>query len=180
MIRVLVFAMLYLGSGVVAHGQTARPAVPPAAPGLTFAFEMRATVGSPQEVGQVRGGRRRIVPITGGTFEGPGIRGKVVPGGADWQTIQADGFSELDTRYTIQTDAGGLVYVQNAGMRHAAADVMQKLLAGQTVDPSLVYFRTVPRFETAAPELQWLTRAIFVGIGERYPNEVVIRFYKLE
>ena len=65
-------------------------------------------------------------------------------------------------------------------MRHAAPDVMEKLLAGQTVDPSLVYFRTVPRFETSAPDLQWLTRAIFVGVGERYPNEVVIRFYRLD
>ena len=157
-----------------AHSQ-----VPPA-PKLTFAFEMHATVEAPQELGQVRGGRRRIVPITGGRFEGPGIRGKVLPGGADWQTIQPDGFSELDTRYTIQTETGQLIYVQNAGMRHAAPDVMARLLAGQTVDPALVYFRTVPRFETSAPELQWLTRAIFVGVGERYPTEVVIRFYRLE
>jgi hypothetical protein len=153
---------------------------PAPAPRLTFAFEMRATVGTPQEVGAVRGGRRRIIPITGGTFEGPGLKGKVLPGGADWQTIQEDGFSELDTRYTIQTDGGALIYVQNAGVRHAAPDVMQKLLAGQVVDPSLVYFRTVPRFESSSPDLQWLTRSIFVGIGERYPNEVVIRFYKLE
>jgi hypothetical protein len=180
MMRVLVIVLLCLGGAVLARAQNARETAAPPVPTLTFAFEMRATVGSPQEIGQVRGGRRRIVPITGGTFAGPNFRGKVVPGGADWQTIQESGFSELDTRYTIQSDSGALVYVQNAGMRHAAADVMQKLLAGQTVDPSLVYFRTVPRFETAAPELQWLTRAIFVGVGERYPTEVVIRFYKLE
>jgi hypothetical protein len=70
--------------------------------------------------------------------------------------------------------------VQNAGIRHAPPDVMQKLLAGQTVDPQLVYFRTVPKFETAAPELQWLARSVFVGIGERFPTEVVVRFYRLE
>jgi len=163
-----------------AWGPPAAAQSPAAAPKLTFAFEMRATVGPPQEVGAVRGGRRRIIPITGGTFEGPALKGRVLPGGADWQTIQEDGFSELDTRYTIQTDAGALIYVQNAGLRHAAPDVMQKLLAGQVVDPSLVYFRTVPRFESSSPELQWLTRSIFVGIGERYPNEVVVRFYKLE
>jgi hypothetical protein len=180
MTRTMMMVMLCAGAGVIAHGQNARTAGASAAPALTFAFEMRATVGAPQELGQVRSGRRRIIPITGGTFEGPGLRGKVVPGGADWQTIQPDGFSDLDTRYTIQTDSGALVYVQNAGMRHAAPDVMQRLLAGQTVDPGLVYFRTVPRFETSAPELQWLTRAIFVGVGERYPSEVVIRFYKLE
>ena len=64
-------------------------------------------------------------------------------------------------------------------MRHAAPEIMQKLLAGEVVDPKAVYFRTVARFETSAPELQWLTRSIFVGTGERYPTEVVIRFWKL-
>ena len=154
------------------------PPVP--APGLVFAFEARVKVDAPVEIGQVPRGRRRIVSILSGTFEGPGIKGKVVPGGADWQIIRADGFSELDTRYTLETDKGQIVYVQNAGMRHAAPDVMKKLLAGELVDPSLVYFRTVPKFETASPALQWLTRAVFVGLGERHPNDVRIRFYRLE
>ena len=70
--------------------------------------------------------------------------------------------------------------MQNAGIRHAAPDVMQKLLAGEIVDPKLVYFRTVPKFETSVPELQWLARSVFVGIGERFPTEVVVRFYRLE
>jgi hypothetical protein len=166
---------------IVAGAAQSRGATPPApAPGLAFAFELRATVAAPAELGQVASGRRRIVEITGGTFEGPGIKGKVRPGGADWQIVRADGFTELDTRYTIETDKGQLVYVQNAGMRHAPPDVMQKLLAGQQVDPNLVYFRTVPKFETSAPELQWLTRAIFVGTGERYPSEVVVRFWRVE
>jgi hypothetical protein len=68
--------------------------------------------------------------------------------------------------------------VQNAGIRTAAPDVMQKLLAGQAVDPKLVYFRTQPKFETSAPGLQWLAKSLFVGVGERYPEEVVIRFLK--
>lgn len=149
-------------------------------PKLTFAFEVRATVGPPLEVGSVAQGRRRIVPITGGTFEGSGLRGKVMPGGADWQIIRADGFTELDTRYTLETDNKQIIYVQNAGMRHAAPDVMKRLLAGELVDPARVYFRTVPKFETASADLQWLTRAVFVGMGERYPNDVRIRFFKLE
>jgi len=152
----------------------------PPAPGLVFAFEARVEVGPPLEVGQLPRGLRRIVPILRGTFEGPGIKGRVIPGGADWQVIGADGFSELDTRYTLETDTGKIIYVQNAGMRHAAPDVMQRLLKGETVDPKLVYFRTVPRFETAAPELQWLTRAVFIGTGERYPSEVVIRFWRVQ
>jgi hypothetical protein len=152
----------------------------PPAPTLTFAFELRAQVGEPLEIGQVPHGRRRIVEILGGTVRGPGFEAKVLPGGADWQLIQPDGFSELDTRYTLETAQGQRVYVQNAGMRHAPPDVMQKLLAGQVVDPQLVYFRTVPKFETSAPELQWIARSIFVGIGERFPTEVVVRFYRLE
>jgi hypothetical protein len=151
-----------------------------AAPSLVFAFELRAQVAAPVEIGEVPHGRRRIVEILGGTVRGPGLIAKVLPGGADWQLIQPDGFSELDTRYTLETDQGQRVYVQNAGIRHAPPEVMQKLLAGEIVDPKLVYFRTVPKFETAAPELQWLARSVFVGIGERFPSEVVVRFYRLE
>jgi hypothetical protein len=160
--------------------QASSPSARPQPPGLAFAFELRATVAAPTELGPVPQGRRRIIDITGGTFQGPTVKGKVRPGGADWQIVRADGFTELDTRYTLETDAGQLIYVQNAGMRHAPPDVMQKLLAGQPVDPKLVYFRTVPKFETSAPELQWLTRAVFVGLGERYPAEVVVRFWRVE
>ena len=157
----------------------AQPPVPPA-PRLTFAFEIRAQVGTPQELGEGPRGRRRIIQILGGTFSGPDMRGKILPGGADWQIVRADGFTELDTRYTLETDRGELIYVQNAGVRHAPPDVMKKLLAGETVDPAAVYFRTVPVFETSAARLQQLTRSIFIGIGERYPTEVVVRFWRLE
>jgi hypothetical protein len=173
----LFFAALILIVGIDVPA-LAQP--PPATPKLEFAFELRVRVGEPIEIGQVPHGRRRIVPILGGSVAGPMLKGSVPSGGADWQMIQPDGFSELDTRYTIQTEKGEIVYVQNAGIRTAAPDVMQKLLAGQPVDPSLVYFRTVPKFETSVPELQWLARSIFVGVGERYPSEVVIRFFRLD
>jgi len=143
-------------------------------------MELRVEVGTPVEVGNVAGGRRRIISILGGRFEGPEVRGAVLSGGADWQIVRGDGFTELDTRYTLRTDRDELIYIRNAGIRHAAPDVMQKLLAGERVDPKLVYFRTVPVFETAAPRLQWLTRAIFIGDGEREPNLVVVRVWKIE
>ena len=149
-------------------------------PKLTHAMTLRVQVGPPTELGTVPRGRRRIIPILGGSFEGPNVRGKVLPGGADWQIVRADGLAELDTRYMLQTDAGSLVYIQNAGIRHAPPDVTKKLLAGEPVDPSLVYFKTVPTFETSAPELQWLTRAIFVATGERHPTEVVVHVWKIE
>jgi len=182
MMRPAIVAWLAASAGVCLFGnvsaQEARRQAP--APGLVFAFEARVEVGPPLEVGQLPRGLRRIVPILRGTFEGPGIKGRVMPGGADWQIIGADGFSELDTRYTLETDTGRVIYVQNAGIRHAPPDVMQRLLRGETVDPALVYFRTIPKFETSAPELQWLTRSVFVGTGERYPSEVVIKFWRVE
>jgi len=159
-------------------GPVPLPAVPPA-PGLVFAFQARVELGTPIEIGQVPQGRRRIIPIIGGTFDGPGLKGQALNQGADWQIVRADGLAELDTRYLLETDAGQLIYVQNAGTRHAAPDVLAKLAAGEVVDPTLVYFRTVPTFETSAPELQWLTRSIFVGTGERYPTYVIIRFWRV-
>jgi hypothetical protein len=161
-----------------ADGQNA-PATPKP-PTLTLVFTLRVRVGPPTEIGEIGAGRRRIIPILGGTFEGPNIRGKVLPGGADWQIVRADGLAELDTRYTLQTDDGALIYIQNAGIRHAPPDVIKQLLAGEAVDPSLVYFKTVPKFETSAPALQWLTRSIFIGSGERYPDQVVVRVWRVE
>src|SRR5687767_5069073 len=101
--------ILLSGATLVAVATVFAQTPPP--PRLTLAFELRATVAAPLEVGDVAQGRRRIVPITGGTFEGPGIRGKILPGGADWQIIRPDGFTELDTRYTIETDKGQIIYV---------------------------------------------------------------------
>lgn len=152
----------------------------PTAPGLVLAFEAHVLLGTPLEVGQVPRGRRRVIPIVGGTFEGPGLKGRVLSGGADWQIVRDDGLAELDTRYALETDKGQVVYVQNAGIRRAPPEITAQLLAGQPVNPALVYFRTVPTFETAAPDLQWLTRSVFVGTGERNPSDVVIRFWRVE
>lgn len=153
----------------------------PVPPQLTLAFDVRAQVGAMVDLGEVLPGRRRrIVPITGGRFDGPELRGHILPGGADWQIVHADGFTELDSRYTLETDRGEVVGVRNAGIRRAPPDVMERLLAGEPVDPDLVYFRTVPTFETSAPRLQWLMRSVCVGVGERYPSEVVIHFWRVE
>ena len=150
---------------------------------LTLVLELRAQVGEPVDLGPVAGGRRRLVPINSGTFEGRNglaIRGRIVPGGADTQLIRDDGVTEVDAQYALETDDGVRIEVRNRGLRHAAPEVMRKLLAGERVDPSLVYFKTTPTFQTTAPDLHILTRSIFVGTGERYPNEVVLRFWKVE
>lgn len=165
-------------AALLAAGLLAQTMNPPAPPKLEFVFEVTAQVAPPDKVA-TPAGERRIVPVTGGTFKGPDFEGKVVPGGADYQLIHADGFSEIEAHYILETDRGERVYVTNKGMRHAPADVMAKLNAGQAVDPALVYFRTTPVFETAAPRLQWLTRSLFLCTGERYPEGVKIRFYRV-
>jgi hypothetical protein len=132
----------------------------PTAPRMVFAFDVFLETGPPVDVGAVPGGFRRIIPITGGSFEGPEIRGKVLSGGGDWQTVRPDGFAEIDARWTLRTDSGVLVYLQNTGMRHGPPDVLARLRAGEPVDPAEYYFRTVPRFETSAQELRWLSHSI--------------------
>ena len=102
-------------------------------PSLAPLLDIRVQVGAPIEIGQIGRARRRIVPILGGTCEGRGgfqnvLTGRVLPGGADWQLIHEDGLTEADARYTIETDRGSLVYVQNRGLRHAPPDIMKKLL----------------------------------------------------
>jgi hypothetical protein len=151
----------------------------PTPPALEFAFEVRAEVASPIVVGEVPAGTRRIIDIRGGTFVGPKLKGIVRPGGADWQIVRADGFTEVDARYTLETEAGELIYVSNLGIRHGPPDVIRRLNAGELVDQTQIYFRSVPKFETAAPDLQWLMRSIFIATGERYPNGVVIKFWRV-
>ena len=137
------------------------------------------TLGAPQEFGATPQGRRRVIPITGGSFEGKRLRGRVVPGGADWQVIREDGVAVLDTRYTLETHDGALVYVQNWGLRHAAPEVMKKLIAGERVDASQYYMRTQPRFETGDARYAWLNRVICVGNGERLPSSVKLEMFEV-
>jgi hypothetical protein len=149
------------------------------APELQFAFEIAVEVGTPLDLGQTQNGHRRIIPILGGLVSGPLLNGRILPGGADWQILRPDGAADLDARYTIQTDGGALIYAVNRGLRHGPAEVLQRLNRGEQVDPGSYYFRSGAAFETSAPEYAWMTRSIIVGVGERYPNKVVIRFWQL-
>ena len=138
------------------------------------------TLAPAQEFGPTPQGRRRIIAITGGTFSGARLKGRVLPGGADWQLIRSDGVAVLDTRYTLETHDGALIYVQNKGLRSGPPGVMQNLMKGETVDPSLYYMRTHPSFETGDPRYDWLNRLICVGAGERLPAAVKLEFYEVK
>ena len=165
-------AVTLTGWCMTACGQTTPPR-------LELAFEASVEVGSPEVVGAVPGGTRRLIPIIGGSFSGPLVKGTILPGGADHQLLQPDGFTQLDARYVLQTDDGKKIYVTNRGLRYGSPEVMAKLNAGERVDPSLIYFRTAAELATAAPDLQWMNHNLFIGVGERYPTRVVIRFYKV-
>jgi hypothetical protein len=125
-------------------------------------------------------GRRRIIGITGGTFKGPKIAGKVLPGGADWQVIRPDGSAYLDARYTLETDDGALIYVNNKGYRHGPKEVIDRMARGEDVDPSQYYMRATPWFETSAPKYDWLNRTICVATGARRPDCVELEFFEVK
>src|SRR5262245_49005238 len=111
---------------------------------------LHLTTAATQDVGSTPHGRLFILPIVGGSFEGDRLRGKVLPGGADWATATAEGVFELDLRATLETDDGALIHLTFTGIR----------------DDERQYVRTLPRFETAAPRYDFLNRLLAVGLGE--------------
>ncbi|MFD0751842.1 DUF3237 domain-containing protein [Mucilaginibacter calamicampi] len=149
-------------------------------PLLEFCFRISVDVTAGiQEVGTTAKGIRKIVPITGGSFEGPNIKGKVVAGGYDWQLLRSDEVVEIEARYMLQTDDGDLITITNAGLRHGPREVMQRLAKGEEVDVSEYYFRSIPVFETGNPEYAWLTRSVFIATGTRKPKQVLIDVWRI-
>jgi hypothetical protein len=147
------------------------------APALDWFADVSVEVGTPQEVGQTVHGLRRLIPILGGQVRGQGFTARVLPGGADFQLIVTPRLAELDARYTLETDAGDLIYVNNHALRVAEPALTQQLMRGEPVDPQLIYFRCAPRFETAATGLAWLSERLFLGTGARHPDRVEMRFF---
>jgi hypothetical protein len=124
-------------------------------------------------------GERRFVPILGGTFEGPRLRGEVLAGGGDWQIVRRDGVLDLDARYALREQGGALIRVVSQGYRHGPADVLAALADGEDVDPARYFFRTVMRFETGAPALDWLNRTLAVASAERKARKVLLEAHEL-
>ena len=144
-----------------------------------FLCKVEVSLEPPRELGETPLGRRRIIGITGGSFAGPRLSGRILPGGADWQVIRPDGVACLDARYTLETGDGALIYVNNRGYRHGPKDVVERLARGEEVDPALYYMRTTPWFETSAPAYAWLNRAVCVGTGARRAQAVELAFYEV-
>ena len=148
----------------------------PVTPRLERLCRATVEIAAPLVVGDTPLGLRRIIPITGGRVEGARLSGEVLPGGADWQLVRADGGAVLEARYTLRTPDGALVYVRNVGLRCGPPEVLARLGRGEPVDPASYYFRTTPRFETAAPAYAWLNDLIAVGSAVRRADAVVLDF----
>ena len=123
---------------------------------------------------------RRVIGIRGGTVDGPRLKGRVLPGGADWQIVRADGAADIQARYTIESENGGHILVTSEGLRHGPPEVMDRLARGENVDPALYYFRTVMRFETAEPSLAWLNTILALARGRREPRAVRLDVYEVQ
>src|SRR5262249_37305812 len=134
-------------------------------------MKLQVKVGTPQNLGAVPYGTRRTAPLTGGSFEGPRLRGLVVAGGStDWQVLRSDGVLEMDLRVTLKTDDGALISMKSFGLRHGPPEVLAAIGRGETVDPATYYFRATPRFETAHPAYAFLNRIVAIASGDRRPE----------
>lgn len=135
-------------------------------------------VGPPIEPGAVGAGVRRCIPLTGGQVSGA-IEGEIIPGGADWQTICDDGTLQIEAHYAFRTAAGAVVEVVSSGLRSGPPEVLQRLAAGEIVDPRQYYFRTAIRLRTGAPELASLNHRLYVARGARRPGAVRLEVFEV-
>ena len=129
---------------------------------------IRADIGRPVQIGASDQGVRRYIPITGGEFTGAEIRGRVLPGGADWQLERADGVTEIDAHYAIEADDGAIIIVRNRGIADRTGDAP--------------YVRTTPRFQAPVGTHDWLNRRLFVGtiVPARDFSHVMVSVFQVD
>ncbi len=151
----------------------------PDAPGLEYVCELKVKLKTPIIVGETPRGLRRIIPIAGGTFEGPKMKGEILDGGADWQIVRADGVAELEAHYQIKTNDGVVIYIKNTGLRVASPEIAARIGRGELVPSTEYYFRAVPKFEAPKGKYEWMNNAIFICKGIRNPDNVTIQVWKV-
>ena len=144
-----------------------------------YVFTLTVRIGEVTSAGETGHGVRRIIPILGGEVKGETVNGKVCAFGADFQNIRPNELIELEAKYAFETDDGAVVYVENRGLRFGPVELLQKLKRGEPVDPELIYFRTVPKFETGSEKYRWLMQNLFVGSAARHADRVVIDVHQV-
>ena len=147
------------------------------APRFELLFGMSLEVEEPVGVGRTHAGDRRVVGVSGGAFEGPRIRGRVLPGGSDWIVVRRDGVLVQDVRIVLRTESGQDVLMSYRGVRHGPEDVMERVDSGEDPDPSEYYFRTAPVFEAPEGEYDWLNKLVAFAVGRRRATGVTYAVY---
>ncbi|THD57272.1 MAG: DUF3237 domain-containing protein [Bradyrhizobium sp.] len=144
-----------------------------------YVFTITAHIGSVTSAGDIGTGVRRIIPITGGEVKGQDVNGQICAFGADFQIIRPNELIELEAKYAFATDDGAVIYVENRGIRCGPVELLQRLKRGEPVDPKLIYFRTVPKFETGSEKYRWLMESLFVGSAARHADRVVVDVHQV-
>ena len=142
-------------------------------------FRLAIKVGAPIVAGDIGHGIRRVIPILGGDVFGDGIKGTIFPVGADFQVIRPSGFTELEAKYAFEMDDGAIVYIENIGIRFGPKELLDRIAKGEIVDPTRIYFRSVPKFETGSEKYRWLMESLFIGVGARHPDRVEIDVHQV-
>jgi hypothetical protein len=143
-----------------------------------YVFSLAIQVGAPIVAGETGHGLRRVIPVLGGEVRGA-VSGTVLASGADFQIIRPDGFTELEAKYAFELDDGAVVYIENIGIRFGPKELLDRIAKGEVVDPAKIYFRSVPRFETGAPQYRWLMQNLFIGVGARHPDRVELDVHQV-
>ena len=147
-------------------------------PVLTQVYRLKAVMGPPLDFGDVLVGHRRVVPLVGGVFTGPELNGTLLPGGsASWQIVVPDGTARAEIRYTLQTNGGALLYVRSSGVGQVNSEVATRAGRGADVDPGARLFHAATRVETAAPDLEWLNKGVFVTVAGRTTVNMLYETY---
>jgi Protein of unknown function (DUF3237) len=144
-----------------------------------YVFSLAIKIGAPILAGDLGHCVRRIIPILGGEVFGPGIKGTILPVGADFQVIRPNGLTELEAKYTFELDDGAIVYIENIGIRFGPKELLDRIAKGEAVDPAQIYFRSVPKFETGSDKYRWLMEHLFIGVGARHPDRVEIDVHQV-
>ena len=142
-------------------------------------FLMKLDINPYVIVGPTPGGYRRSIVITGGRFEGERVRGEVLEGGSDWQTIRGDGAIALEVKLNLKTDDDALISMSYRGLIHGPVDVMQRMAKGEAVDASSYYLRSQPLFETASTKYDWINRVVAIGVGHRRADGPVYNIFEV-
>jgi hypothetical protein len=148
-------------------------------PEFEYLMTYRADLEEPVDIGTVPSGTRQIFDVKGGSFEGPRLKGRLLPSGADWLLIGTDGVGRLDVRGTLETEDGAHIYLQYFGVLVLSDEVLRALTQGGETQYGDTYFMTQPRFETGDPRYSWLNSVVAVAQGRVLRSAVEYRVHQV-